>query len=76
MVNEAHPGIDDLLPEDAQPIASVRGVIYLDPEGAEHFAWQSGRLSSLATTCGLVSIIAHTLMTEGMAPAESAGHGG
>jgi hypothetical protein len=67
---ESHPGVDDLLPDGALPIASIRGVIYLDPGGTERFSWQSGQNSSLATTCGLVNIIAHALLTEGRAPIE------
>lgn len=68
---DAHPGIDDLLPTGAIPIASVRGVIYLNAAGFECFAWQAGQEASLATTSGLIAIIQRALLNEGMAPVES-----
>jgi hypothetical protein len=68
---DAHPGVDDLLPAGAIPIASVRGVIYLSERGEECFAWQAGQEASLATTSGLVAIIGRALLNEGMAPVES-----
>ena len=65
-----HPGIADMLPKDGIPIASIRGVIYLAPDGGERFAWQAGQDASLATTSGLLTIIQRAMLNEALIPAE------
>jgi hypothetical protein len=67
---DAHPGIGDLMPQNAIPIASIRGVIYLAPDGGERFAWQAGQDASLATTSGLLNVIQRAMLNEALTPVE------
>jgi hypothetical protein len=67
---DGHPGISDLMPKDGIPIASIRGVIYLAPDGGERFAWQAGQDASLATTSGLLNVIQRAMLNEALTPVE------
>lgn len=62
-----HQGIDDLLPEGAIPIASIRGVIYMDAQGAERYACQWGHDCSIPITAGLIRIVEHQFLNDCLA---------
>ena len=59
-----HPGVDDFLPAGAVPLASVRGVAFLNADGKEQFAIAWGADQSILATLGLMNLMEKQFLAE------------
>ncbi len=56
MADDECPGVADLLPEGAVPLASVRCVVFLDQDGDQAYNWDWSTSAELLTLLGLIRL--------------------